>query len=153
METIKLTIDNKEIDVPQGTTIYKAARELGVEPKMEMLPMQPGDVPATYADISKAQKKLGLAEQTIKNNLTTFRKAINESKAYDVNANRKAKGSQAGKGKTTATAGVKFKGDANLDDIVKGLRSMFNKFKENDKTTSLASYLIDALDDFEGESK
>jgi NADP-reducing hydrogenase subunit HndD len=29
METIKLTIDNKEIDVPQGTTIYKAAKELG----------------------------------------------------------------------------------------------------------------------------
>ena len=31
METIKLTIDNKEIDVPKGTTIHKAARELGIE--------------------------------------------------------------------------------------------------------------------------
>jgi len=31
METIKLTIDNKEIDVPGGTTIYKAARELGID--------------------------------------------------------------------------------------------------------------------------
>jgi NADP-reducing hydrogenase subunit HndD len=31
METIKLTIDNKEIDVPRGTTIYKAARELGID--------------------------------------------------------------------------------------------------------------------------
>ncbi len=31
---------------------------LGVEPKMEMLPMQPGDVPITYADISRAQAKL-----------------------------------------------------------------------------------------------
>lgn len=31
METIKLTIDNKEIDVPKGTTIYKAARELGID--------------------------------------------------------------------------------------------------------------------------
>ena len=31
METIKLTIDNKEIDVPKGTTIQKAARELGIE--------------------------------------------------------------------------------------------------------------------------
>lgn len=32
---------------------------LGIEPQMEMLPMQPGDVPITYADISKAQAKLG----------------------------------------------------------------------------------------------
>jgi NADP-reducing hydrogenase subunit HndD len=31
METIKLTIDNKEIDVPRGTTIYKAAKELGID--------------------------------------------------------------------------------------------------------------------------
>jgi NADP-reducing hydrogenase subunit HndD len=31
METIKLTIDNKEIDVPGGTTIYKAAKELGID--------------------------------------------------------------------------------------------------------------------------
>ncbi len=31
METIKLTIDNKEIEVPRGTTIYKAARELGID--------------------------------------------------------------------------------------------------------------------------
>ncbi len=34
-------------------------RELGVEAKMEMLPMQPGDVPATYADIDRARAKLG----------------------------------------------------------------------------------------------
>jgi NADP-reducing hydrogenase subunit HndD len=31
METIKLTIDNKTIEVPKGTTIYKAAREVGIE--------------------------------------------------------------------------------------------------------------------------
>lgn len=31
METVKLTIDNKEIEVPKGTTIYKAAKELGIE--------------------------------------------------------------------------------------------------------------------------
>jgi UDP-glucuronate 4-epimerase len=35
------------------------AGELSVEPKMELLPMQPGDVPVTFADISKARKKLG----------------------------------------------------------------------------------------------
>lgn len=40
------------------------ARTLGVEPKMELVPLQPGDVPATYADISKAQKKLGYTPHT-----------------------------------------------------------------------------------------
>jgi UDP-glucuronate 4-epimerase len=40
------------------------ARTLGVEAKMELVPLQPGDVPATYADISKAQKKLGYTPHT-----------------------------------------------------------------------------------------
>jgi NADP-reducing hydrogenase subunit HndD len=31
METIKLSIDNRSVEVPRGTTIYKAARELGIE--------------------------------------------------------------------------------------------------------------------------
>jgi len=31
MENIKLTIDNKEVEVPRGTTIYKAARKLGID--------------------------------------------------------------------------------------------------------------------------
>jgi NADP-reducing hydrogenase subunit HndD len=30
METVKLTIDNKAIEVPKGTTIYKAAKQLGI---------------------------------------------------------------------------------------------------------------------------
>ena len=32
---------------------------LGVEPKFEFLPMQPGDVPSTYADISRIAAKCG----------------------------------------------------------------------------------------------
>ncbi len=31
METVKLTIDNKSIEVPKGTTIYKAAKQLGID--------------------------------------------------------------------------------------------------------------------------
>jgi NADP-reducing hydrogenase subunit HndD len=31
MDTVKLTIDNKSIEVPRGTTINKAAKELGIE--------------------------------------------------------------------------------------------------------------------------
>jgi len=37
---------------------------LGVEPAMEMLPMQPGDVPATYADIDAISAKLGYRPTT-----------------------------------------------------------------------------------------
>ena len=37
---------------------------LGIEPQMEMLPMQPGDVPITYADIEKAKSKLGYHPST-----------------------------------------------------------------------------------------
>jgi UDP-glucuronate 4-epimerase len=40
------------------------ARTLGVEPEMEFLPMQDGDVPATYADVAKAQAKLGFSPTT-----------------------------------------------------------------------------------------
>jgi len=34
-------------------------RALGVEPKMELLPMQPGDVPATYASVDKLRAAVG----------------------------------------------------------------------------------------------
>lgn len=44
--------------------IQTIAGVLGVEPKMEMLPMQAGDVPVTYADISLARKKLGYSPHT-----------------------------------------------------------------------------------------
>ena len=37
---------------------------LGIEPQMTMLPMQPGDVPATYADIEQARTKLGFEPTT-----------------------------------------------------------------------------------------
>ncbi|MGA1871311.1 MAG: GDP-mannose 4,6-dehydratase [bacterium] len=39
-------------------------QELGKEVKEELLPIQPGDVPATYADIKKAQEKLGFYPET-----------------------------------------------------------------------------------------
>jgi len=37
---------------------------LGVEPQMQMLPMQPGDVPATYADIEAIATRLGYRPTT-----------------------------------------------------------------------------------------
>jgi UDP-glucuronate 4-epimerase len=38
--------------------------QLGVIAKQELLPIQPGDVPATFADIRRAQAKLGFAPTT-----------------------------------------------------------------------------------------
>ena len=39
--------------------IHTLAEELAVEPRIEYLPDQPGDVPITYADVSKAFRLLG----------------------------------------------------------------------------------------------
>jgi hypothetical protein len=133
--TINKTIDSKCADIRK----LLRGKKIGT--------VKSGD--AVMIRFKEAQEKLGLAEQTIKNNLTTFRKAINEGKTYDVNAIRKAKGAQ-----TTPkakVASVAFKGDAKVEDIVKGLRNLFNKFKTDDKTAPLASFLLDALDEYEGE--
>jgi UDP-glucuronate 4-epimerase len=39
-------------------------QELGVTAQQELLPIQPGDVPATFADIRRAQAKLGFDPTT-----------------------------------------------------------------------------------------
>ena len=44
--------------------IETLAAALGVEPKLEMLPMQPGDVPATYASIDKLRAAVGYEPKT-----------------------------------------------------------------------------------------
>jgi len=41
--------------------VHWIAEELGVEPRLETLPEQPGDVPITYADVTKAGRMLGYA--------------------------------------------------------------------------------------------
>jgi len=38
--------------------------ELGVQARQDLLPIQPGDVPATYADIDRAREKLGFQPTT-----------------------------------------------------------------------------------------
>ncbi|MBX3728771.1 MAG: GDP-mannose 4,6-dehydratase [Candidatus Sumerlaeia bacterium] len=44
--------------------IATLGRCMGRQPEMELLPMQPGDVPATYADIERARTKLGFEPRT-----------------------------------------------------------------------------------------
>ena len=52
---------------------------VGVEPKMEMLPMQPGDVYATYASIEKLNKAVGYEPKTtIREGIPVFAKWYRE---------------------------------------------------------------------------
>ncbi|MDI6854471.1 MAG: NAD-dependent epimerase/dehydratase family protein [Deltaproteobacteria bacterium] len=44
---------------PLRKVIALLEQELGVKAKQELLPMQPGDVPATFADVARARAKLG----------------------------------------------------------------------------------------------
>ena len=55
------------------------ASALGVKPKMDMLPMQPGDVYATYASIDKLNKAVGYEPKTtIKEGIPVFAKWYRE---------------------------------------------------------------------------
>lgn len=105
---------------------------------------------AVMVRFKEAQEKLGLAEQTIKNNLTTFRKAINEGKPYDVNANRKAKGAKTTKSNEVG-AKLVIKGEPTAEQVSQALRDIFNAEKFREKYAELASFLTDALDEYDGE--
>lgn len=107
----------------------------------------------------ESQQKLGLAEQTIKNNLVTFRKAINEGKKYDVNAIRNAK--RGTKSRDDQPKMVSTKSDDKKPNVVvakrdgltseelaKDLRKVFEKMREGH--AELVAFLIDALDEYEG---
>ena len=56
-------------------------KELGIEAQKEMLPMQPGDVPETFADVEKARSKLGYEPTTpISIGIPKFINWLNEHK-------------------------------------------------------------------------
>jgi UDP-glucuronate 4-epimerase len=59
--------------------IRTLADALGVEPKMEMLPMQPGDVYATFASVDKLHAAVGYEPKTtIKEGIPVFAKWFKE---------------------------------------------------------------------------
>jgi UDP-glucuronate 4-epimerase len=58
------------------------AEELAVEPKIEYLPDQPGDVPITYADVSKAERLFGYSPKvSIREGIRRFVAWYRESRA------------------------------------------------------------------------
>lgn len=70
----KYALDNKEVyeilnignssPISLKQMIDVIAKTLNVEPKINQLPMQPGDVERTYADISKAKRLIGYEPKT-----------------------------------------------------------------------------------------
>jgi hypothetical protein len=98
----------------------------------------------------ESQIARGLSENTIKNNCTTFRKAVNEGKAYDVNSHRKAKGAKATKANEVDVK-IILKGDPDDQTVAEKLRDIFNGWKQKEKHASLAMFLLDGIDEFEGK--
>jgi UDP-glucuronate 4-epimerase len=66
--------------VPTGVMVEEIARALGITPRVEWAPMQPGDVQRTAADLAKSQAVLGYLPRTpfpegIRRFVTWFREA------------------------------------------------------------------------------
>ncbi|WP_194726499.1 NAD-dependent epimerase/dehydratase family protein [Noviherbaspirillum malthae] len=75
--------------------IAKLEKVLGVKAELEFLPMQPGDVPATYADTSRLQQMVGFTPSTsLEEGLTRFRDWFVEwsNLQFDVETRLAAKG-------------------------------------------------------------
>lgn len=80
IKTCEYTLNNKDvyeilnIGNSEPVTLKEMIQVIGdvlnIEPKIKQLPMQPGDVNRTYADITKAKKMLGYEPKT------TFREGI-----------------------------------------------------------------------------
>jgi hypothetical protein len=110
--------------------------------------------------LNKSLIALGYAGSTLLNKQVAVRKAINEGKAFEHKpyAKPKAKGAkpaQGAKGKQakTSKAGltITLSGEPKAEEIAGAFRSFLNKLKGNDKYATLASFMIDGLDEFDGE--
>jgi hypothetical protein len=110
---------------------------------------------AVMIRFTEALSKAGKSEQTVKNYATAFRKAVNEGVAFSMNAYRAkaSKGAQAGKGSSASgsTIRLEVKGEPKPEEVAGALRKFFNKLKGQDQYAQLASFLLDGLDEFDGE--
>ena len=93
------------------------------------------------------------SEQTVKNTCTTFLKGVNENKPFSFNPYR-AKGAQTapkGSSASASTIRLEVKGEPKAEEVAGALRKFFNKLKGQDQYAQLASFLLDGLDEFDGE--
>ena len=96
--------------------------------------------------------KAGKSEQTVKNYATAFRKAVNEGVPFSMNAYR-ASAKKGAKSSESNSTGVKLviKGEPTAEQVSKALRDIFNAEKFREKYAELASFMTDALDEYDGE--
>ena len=111
--------------------------------------------------LNKSLIALGYTGSTLANKLTAVRKAINEGKGFEHKpyakpkakgakpAQGKAKGSKASDQKTGLT--VTLTGEPSAEEVASVFRKFLNKIKGNEKYTELASFMIDGLNEFDGE--
>lgn len=94
----------------------------------------------------------GKAEQTIKNYCSAFRKAVNDGVPFSMNAYRDSK-KKGAKSTKSATKSVKvtIKGEPSEAEVAKMLRDAVNDQKFRESYAQLAAFLIDALDEYDGE--
>jgi len=109
--------------------------------------------------LNKSLIALGYTGSTLANKLTAIRKAINEGKGFEHKPYAKpkakgakpaqAKGKKASDEKTGLT--VTLTGEPDAKEVSSVFRKFLNKIKANDKYAELASFMLDGLDEFDGE--
>ena len=100
--------------------------------------------------------KAGKSEQTVKNYATAFRKAVNDGVPFSMNAYRAkaSKGAQTapkGSSASASTIRLEVKGEPKAEEVSGALRKFFNKLKGQDQYAPLMGFLLDGLDEFDGE--
>ncbi len=107
---------------------------------------------AVMIRFTETLSQAGKSEQTIKNYATAFRKAVNNGVPFSMNAYRDAKRKGA-KSTKSATKSVKvtIKGEPSEDEVAQMLRDAVNAESFRESYAQLAAFLIDALDEYDGE--
>lgn len=111
---------------------------------------------AVMVRFTEVLAKAGKSEQTVKNYATAFRKAVNDGVPFSMNAYRAkaSKGAQTEpKGASASKTAIRLeiKGEPKTEELSGAFRKFFNKLKGQDQYAQLASFLLDGLDEFDGE--
>jgi hypothetical protein len=111
--------------------------------------------------LNKGLIALGYTGSTLANKLTAVRKAVNEGGSFQHKpyAKPKAKGAKPAQGKAKGSKATEDKagltvtltGEPEATEVSSVFRKFLNKIKANDKYSELASFMLDGLDEFDGE--
>ena len=111
--------------------------------------------------LHKGLTALGYTGSSLANKLTAVRNAVNEGKAFQHKpyAKPKAKGAKPAQGKAKGSKATEDKagltvtitGEPEATEVASVFRKFLNKIKANDKYAELASFMLDGLDEFDGE--